>query len=384
MTGQPIAILFVIDYFYRTGGTEKHLVQLIDALPREQFRCSVVVFDLGVNPLLDELRRRGVPVLHLPVGREYVPNAVRRAWQLARLIRRNRYDIVQTYHQKADTYGALIARTAGVARLVSSKRDTGELRKPLHVFLNRRLRGLFDAFIMAADGVRRAVMARDHLPAGRVHTIYNGVDSRRFVPPGLPERHEARARLGFDDDAFVVGMVAGFRPEKNHEIFFAGLMQCAPRIPNLRVLAVGGGPLLENLREAVGKTELAGRCAFAGDVPDVLPYLWAMDVGCLTPGSNEGFSNAVIEQMATGLPMIVSDVGGNAEAVHDGVNGLVIPPHDAAALASAVLRLYEDPARRAEMGRAARARVLSEFSLERMAAAHAELYRALCHPAGPR
>src|SRR4029077_19085378 len=116
----------------------------------------------------------------------------------------------------------------------------------------------------------------------------------------------------------------------------------------------------------------------------VLPYLWAMDVGCLTPGSNEGFSNAVIEQMATGLPMIVSNVGGNAEAVHDGVNGLVIPPHDAAAVARAVLSLYEDPARRAEMGRAARARVESEFSLEGMAAAHAELYRALCRPAAAR
>jgi glycosyltransferase involved in cell wall biosynthesis len=383
MTGDPIAILFVIDYFYRTGGTEKHLVQLISALPREEFRCAVVVFDLGANPLLDELRRRGVPVLHVPVGREYVPNALRRAWQLARLIRRDRYDLVQTYHQKADTYGALIARSAGVARLVSSKRDTGELRKPLHVFLNR-LRGLFDAFIMAADGVRTAVMARDRLPAERVHTIYNGVDSRRFVPPGAAERREARARLGFDDDAFVVGMVAGFRPEKNHEIFFAGLMQCAPRISSLRVLAVGGGPLLENFRGALANTVLADRCAFVGDVADVLPYLWAMDVGCLTPGSNEGFSNAVIEQMAAGLPMIVSDVGGNAEAVHDGVNGLVIPPHDAAAVAGAVLRLYEDPARRAEMGRVARERVEAEFSLERMAAAHAELYRALCRPAGAR
>ena len=90
MVSDRIEILFVIDYFHRTGGTEKHLVQLISGLSAEQFRCTVVAFDLGDNPLLDTLRSRGVPILHLPVGREYVPNAVRQAWRLFRLVRRNR------------------------------------------------------------------------------------------------------------------------------------------------------------------------------------------------------------------------------------------------------------------------------------------------------
>jgi glycosyltransferase involved in cell wall biosynthesis len=378
MRSGPIAILFIIDYFYRTGGTERHLVQLLSALPPEEFSCTVVIFDQGENPLLDELRRRGVSVIHLPVAREYVPSALRRAWQLARLVRRNRYDIVQTYHQKADTYGALIAWSAGAPHLISSKRDTGELRKPLHVFLNRRLRGLFDGFIMTAERVRTAVAARDGLAGASIHTIYNGVDSRRFAPPSPAQRHAARTRLGFGDDDFVVGVVARYRPEKNHEVFFAGLTACAERMPRLRALSVGGGPLLEGHRRQVEGSVLAGRCVFIDDVPDVLPYLWAMDVGTLTSGSNEGFSNAVIEQMATGLPMIVTDVGGNAEAVEEGVDGFVIPPLDAAALSRALLALYEDPARVRSMGEAARRRVEADFSLEHMVAAHAQLYRALC------
>ena len=106
MDRAPIEILFLIDYFHRTGGTEKHLAQLIRGLPSPEFRATVVAFDLGTNPLLDELRAAGVPVIHLPVGREYVPNALRQAWRLARLMRRHRYDIVQTFHQKADTFGA--------------------------------------------------------------------------------------------------------------------------------------------------------------------------------------------------------------------------------------------------------------------------------------
>src|SRR5262249_27779477 len=149
----------------------------------DEFGCSVVIFDMGPNELLDGLRARGVPVIGLTVRREYVPNAVVQAWRLRNLIRRHRYDIVQTYHQKADTYGALIAWLSGAKRLISSKRDTGELRKPLHVFLNRRLRSLFAAFISAAEGVRTAVMANDRLRPERITTIYNGVDTARFAIP---------------------------------------------------------------------------------------------------------------------------------------------------------------------------------------------------------
>ncbi|HKD53574.1 MAG TPA: glycosyltransferase [Steroidobacteraceae bacterium] len=373
-----IEILYLIDYFHRTGGTEMHLAQLIAGLPPEAFGCSVVVFDMGPNALLDGLRARGIPVISLPVGREYVPHAAVQAWRLGRLIRRHRYDIVQTIHQKADTYGALIAWLAGAKCLISSKRDTGELRKPLHVFLNRRLRFLFDAFIAAAEGVRTAVAANDHLPPGRITTIYNGVDTTRFAVPTAAQRADARRALGLTDEDFVAGMVAGFRPEKNHDVFFDGLLRALPAIPSLKVLAVGAGPLLGRYRERIARTALGSRTLFTEDVAEVLPYLWAMDVGCLTPGSNEGFSNAVIEQMAAGLPMIVSDVGGNAEAVIDGVNGRVIPPLDAAAFSAALQALAGDRAHAAAMGRASRARVEERFSVQCMCTEHERLYRALC------
>jgi glycosyltransferase involved in cell wall biosynthesis len=376
-----INILFLIDWFHRTGGTEKHLVQLVAGLPPDRFRCTVVAFDMGVNPLLDELRARDVPVIHLPVGREYVPNAAVQAWRLSRLIRRNRYDIVQTFHQKADTFGALIVWLSGARRLISSKRDTGDLRKPLHVFLNRRLRSLFQAFIVVAEAVRVAVVARDRLPDARVTTIYNGVDLSKFSPPTAQQRLESRTRFGFGLGDFVVGMVAGFRPEKSHDVFFAGLAQALSGIPTLKVLAVGGGELLSQFQEQISHGKLAQRVVFTGELTDVLPCLWSMDVACLTPGSNEGFSNALIEQMAVGLPLIVTDVGGNAEAVIDGVNGYVVPVGDAGALSAALIRMDQNREGQRAMGRASRQRAEERFSLDRMCAEHARLYQALC-PAG--
>ena len=372
-----IEILFLIDYFQRIGGTEKHLAQLICGLP-DSFHCSVVAFDLGANPLVDDLRARGVAVVHLPVGREYVPNAALQAWRLSRMIRRNRYDIVQTFHQKADTYGALVAWLSGARHLVSSKRDTGDLRKPLHVFLNRRLKWLFEAFIMVAEAVRVAVMANDRLPASRVTIIYNGVDLKRFAVPSIEQRNEARKRFGFAAEDFVVGMIAAFRPEKDHGAFFEALSQAAGAIPSLKVLVVGEGPLLSHFRQRIAATALGSRTLFTGEVADVLPCLWSMDVGCLTPSGNEGFSNAVVEQMAVGLPMIVTDVGGNAEAVADGVNGYVVQPQDIPALARAVVTLYVDPARTIAMARASRQRAEERFSLERMCSGHARLYLSLC------
>ncbi len=116
---------------------------------------------------------------------------------------------------------------------------------------------------------------------------------------------------------------------------------------------------------------------FVGAVRDVHAYLHAMDVACLIPGANEGFSNAVLEKMATGLPLVVTDVGGNAEAVSHGCNGFVIPPKDVRALVEALTTLHANAAMRRVMGRESRRLVEKQFSLERMWRAHIELYRAL-------
>ena len=377
MSGK-INILFAIDYFHRTGGTEKHLAQLVRLLSRDTFKCSVVVFDLGANALIDGMRAAGVPVRHVPVQRIYTPNALRRATELAGIIKRDNVDIVQTFHQTSDTFAAIVAKLSGVKCIISSKRDTGQLKRPVHIFLNRRLKFLFDRTIVVADAVGEAVVATEHIDRSRITRIYNGVDTVEFSPPNTREAAAARSRLRFGDGDFVVGMVAGFRPEKNYDIFFQGAVKAMTVIPSLKVLAVGGGPLLERFRALYDIEGLRSRIVFTGETEDVAQYLKAMDVGCLIPGKNEGFSNAVLEKMATGLPMIVTEVGGNAEAVIDGENGIVIPPADCEAFRAALVRMHSDPTARLAMGRRSRELVEQRYSLQDMCRKHEALYLALC------
>jgi L-malate glycosyltransferase len=377
MVPKQINILYVIDYFHRTGGTERHLAQLVQHLPADRFNCTVVVFDLGSNSLIDEIRKAGIAVIHLPVDREYTFNALLRALELARIIKSKRIDIVQTFHQKSDTYGAVIAKLAGTKYLISSKRDIGDLKKQRHFRLNRLIRFLFDRFIVVADAVADAIVANEAIDRSLITKIYNGVDDVRWTPPAPDEVERAKDLAGFSAASFVVGMVAGFRPEKNHDVFFAGALKAMAAIPSLRILAVGGGPLLEQYRNRYASERAQSSLVFAGDVSDVRQYLNAMDVACLIPGSNEGFSNSILEKMAVGLPLIVTDVGGNAEAVAHGENGLIIPTGDSDALCDAIVSLYSDPVRRAKMGMRSREMVEQKFTLRQMCEDHAKLYVSL-------
>lgn len=377
MAGKKINILFIIDYFHGTGGTERHLTHLVHHLRQDIFSCSVVIFDLVENRWVDSIRAQGVPVVHIPVGREYTPSALVRASELSNFIRNNRFDIVQTFHQKSDTFAAVITKLSGIKHIVSSKRDIGQLKRPRHFFVNRLLRSLFERVIVVADAVADVVALKEQMPRNKIVKIYNGVDEQAFSPSTFNERMQARTQLGFADDDFLVGMVARMHPNKNFDVFLEGAMKALEAIPSLKILAVGGGPLLEYFRENYRSEVAESVIFFPGDVSDVTPYMRALDVGCLVPGNNEGFSNSIIEMMAMGLPMIVTDVGGNAEAVIDGQNGMVIPPRDSDALCSGLTEIYRHPEMRLEMGRKSRQLVEERFTLRQMCVNHENLYLSL-------
>jgi glycosyltransferase involved in cell wall biosynthesis len=344
-----IRILYLIDVIRGlNGGTERHLHTLVRNLDPQRFTSSIVAFNL-TEQVERQLESEGIEFQHLPVTKLWTPRAMGQARALSHLIRSKRVDIVQTFHFKSDTFGVVAARMGRAGHVISSRRDTGDRKSGAQILLHRLLNPRIERFITVCDRVGQAMQTREGVPASRRTTIYNGVDLERFRVP-RPERvAELRHRLGFEEDDFVVGQAAYFRPEKNFDVFFKAVAAASRTIPRLKAIAVGRGPTLEPCRQYCREAGIEDRVVFTGLVDDVRDHVAVMDVACLIPGSNEGLSNSVLEKMAMGRPLVVTDVGGNSELVVSGENGIVIPALDVSSLTRAFEELYSDRARRIEM-----------------------------------
>lgn len=374
MTEKKINIMFMIDHFHLAGGTETHLTNLVIGLDRKRFNPYIIAFDFGENPLAEKIRSKGVTILHLPVGRFYGIDALRKSLTLLRVIKEQKPDIVQAYHIKSETYGALIAKISGVRHIISSKRDTGDLKKKSHFMLNRAINPVIEKWIAVCDEVAEIVKEREKIQRSKITTIYNGVDTNKYNIPSIQTKHDARTSLGISDGDFVVGTVAWLRPEKGYDVFFEAIKILIDQIENIKFVIIGGGKLLEHYKEYCLLNGLGDKVIFTGPTKNVIQYLPVFDVACLFPISNEGFSNSIIEKMAMGLPLVVTDVGGNREAVKDGDNGFVVPPNNHIALSDAILNLYNNPEKRMAMGKRSREIVIDLFSLEKMIKNHETFY----------
>jgi len=369
-----INILFLIDTFSGPGaGTEKHLSYLTTKLDKNKFR-SVVAYFKGNRDLADILERQGIPSIYLPLERIYSLKAIPLGFKIAKIIKENNIDIVQTFHFKSDTYGVLVSRIVGVKKIISSRRDTGDLKKPRQVLLNRFFNRFIDHYIMVSDKVGRKFVATEGIDIGKTATIYNGVDLNKYSMMGNGKAMAVRKSLGIATDAFVIGTTAIFRPEKGYDVFLDGVKKIANDLQNWKVLLIGGGPVYKQCKSYCSSIGLENIVIFLGYTKEVEKYLAALDVFCLIPKNNEGFSNAILEAMAMGRPIIATDVGGNAEAVIHNETGLIIPPNDSQSFAEAVLKMYRNPEVRVDMGKKAMKRAEEEFNLDKMVRNHEMLY----------
>jgi glycosyltransferase involved in cell wall biosynthesis len=220
-------------------------------------------------------------------------------------------------------------------------------------------------------------------PARRMMVIYNGVDSRRFRP-NPAARSRLRQELEIEEDEFCIGCVGNLVPVKAYATLLQALGQLGEVATGWRVLVAGEGPERPKLEALAYELRQKGmRISFLGKSGRVPELLNAFDVYVL-PSVNEGISNSLLEAMATCLPAIASDAGGNPEVVEDGVSGLLFPAGDAARLAEHLLRLRVPSRQRCELGATARCRVREEFSIDSMVQNYERLYWSLSPPTIPR
>lgn len=384
MTNRPAAIgpsdprPLVVHVVYRfdTGGLENGVVNLINNMPAQAYRHAVVALT-EITSFKDRIRRDDVQFIALnkPPGHSI--------WlypRLYRLMKQLRPAIVHTRNLAALEVAAP-AWAAGVPVRVHGEhgRDVDDLdgTRRRYQWMRRLYRPFVSHYIALSRDLSSYLTNRVGVPARRVAQIYNGVDVSRFNPVGHAPRPAIVGCPFSGDDLWLVGTVGRMQVVKDQlnlaRAFVLALQQAPALKSRLRLVVVGDGVLHEPVRDLLQQAGLADLCWLPGERSDVSDVMRGLSCFVL-PSLAEGISNTILEAMATGLPVIATDVGGNPELVTVGQTGVIVPPANPAALAETLVRMAKEPALAARMGEAGRAEVLRRFSLQAMVSAYQSLY----------
>jgi glycosyltransferase involved in cell wall biosynthesis len=338
------------------------------------------------GPYVDELRSWGVR--HEPLRHATRSMAVRQdalaLGELTRLFRRLRPDIVHTHNPKPGVYGRVAARLARVPvvvntvhGLLATSEDT--LARRAVVFGLERAATTCSNAELVQNTEDLATLERLRVPRHKLVLLGNGIDLTRFQPVTPSVRAQSRRALGIEKDRVVVGIVGRLVWQKGFRELFDAARLLRESLPSALVVVVGpsdpeksDGLSSADIREA----EALGNVLFLGERRDVESLYPAFDIFAL-PSHREGFPRSAMEASACGVPVIASDIRGCRQVVDDGVTGLLVPVHNAPALAGSIVSLALDPERRHAMGQAGRRRAGQDFDDRRVVSITLDVYRRL-------
>ncbi|MFM9941661.1 MAG: glycosyltransferase [Hyphomicrobiaceae bacterium] len=382
--GRKPTIMFVT-LSLDVGGAERHLASITPELARRGFDVKIYCLNRQ-GAYGDAVRAGGVDVIGPIVAADGRMTSRSRRMLLSGLatvkylsiLVRHRPHIVHFFLPEAYLFGAPPAILASIPIRIMSRRGLN-----LHFSRWRGLRKLESMLhqrMTAVLGNSRRVVADlldEGCPRNRLGLIYNGTDLTAFDAD--LDRAAMRHSLGVGPEDLMAVMVANLITYKGHFDLFRALALAKPRLarPVKIILAGRDDGIQAELTAEAKRLGISENVSFLGLRSDVAAILKAADIGLLT-SHEEGFANAVIEGMAAGLPMLVTDVGGNAEAVLDGVNGLVVPARSPEPLAEALVRLAGDDDLRARFGAKSRARAEQHFTLEACVDRYQAFYMGLC------
>lgn len=359
---EPVGILYVIDELLQLGGAERNLVRMLRHLPRDRYRPFVLTFRL--NPEVEDFRTLPCPVEVYPVYNLYSLDTLRYAPRLLRWIRRERIRIVHTFFETADLWAGGLAKLGSDAVLVSGRRDLGIQRNWRLNIIYHLLSAMFDQVQVVSDQVGAYVTAADGVAEDKVVTVPNCIEL-----DSIPERGsgaELCGRLNLPSGRPVISTVSNIRRVKGIDVLVRTAAEVCRKHPEA-LFVVAGKVLdavyqaeLELLAQELGVRE---NVRFVGRLEKPLLLLAQSDI-FLLPSRSEGMSNALLEAMASALPVVATSAGGNCQLIQDGQTGFLTPPEDAGTAAERIVDLLENPTLAISLGRAARSLIEREYSVE--------------------
>ena len=360
-------ILTITDSFH-AGGKERRLLELLKGLTARHIPCELIVLSKVVT----------YPELYdLDIKIHFIERKSRQDFtvlpQIYRIIRQARPDLVQSWSSMTSVYVFPITQWLNIPFVNAIIADAPQRVKPFsQPWVRRKLTFPFSDAII---GNSQAGLKAYHAPADRSHVMYNGFDFNRIGK--LTPEAEMRQALNIQTDK-VVGMVGKFEPRKDYQTYLEAAVQLVAQRPDVTFVAVGDGAMLEAYQQRI-QEKSDHRILFTGHRKDVESIVNILDVGVLTTNHQihgEGISNALMEYMALGKPVVATTGGGTAELVTDEV-GFVIPPGNVALLAQKLNALLDDLAQARQMGEQGRRRIEEHFNLTRMTDEYVHLYETL-------
>jgi glycosyltransferase involved in cell wall biosynthesis len=363
--------LFLMMESLRTGGSERQFALLAGAFrerPLDLYlgciqRCGNFMEDIG-------------EIAEYPVGGSFLTlRAQHSLGRLAGFLRRTRIEVAQSFDFYTNLMLMPAARLAGVPVVIASQRQLGDLLAPKQRRIQNFVFRLADCVVCNSSAAANQ-LAREGVPIAKLTVIPNGLPPGAFMDavPALPP----------EPGVMRIGMIARMNDRaKNHALFLRAAAAVSSRFPLAEFVLVGDGPFRQKWEELARLLGIGSRTRFLGERHDITSVLAALDV-CVSPSRSESLSNAILEAMAAGRPVVATRVGGNPELVRDRETGLLVAPGNEDALAAALESLLASPDHAREWGENARRISHANFSLDRTRDRFEQLYTELLVKKGLR
>jgi L-malate glycosyltransferase len=362
--------IFLMTDSFQTGGSERQFVELARALHPGMYRVH-----LGCLQTKGTLQKDIGPVEHFDLGGSlYRLQSMRTRYRLANYLRRSEIAIAHAFDYYTNLALIPSAKLARTPVVIGSQRQLGDLLTPNQRRAQLAMFRWADCVICNSKAAAERLL-KQGLRADKLRVIGNGLPPAAFAQtmPVMPRR----------PGVFRVGMIARMNARsKNHQIVLKVAARLKNRLKNLEIVFVGDGPLRSELEREAEELGISDLVQFLGDRRDIPAILASLDATVL-PSASESLSNAILESMASGVPVIANDVGGNAELVSDD-RGILLPPENEQALEQALLKIASDAPLREAMGRSAKAFAHENFTTERMRQQYDGLYAELLDRKGWR
>jgi glycosyltransferase involved in cell wall biosynthesis len=374
-----IRILYIIASL-EVGGAEGQLYELVKGLNRKIYD-PVVCSLLNRGAYIDKILNEGIPVITIANSLKYQPFNI---FKIIKAIYCYDIKIVHCIMFTSAIFGTFIAKLLRVPVIINSVRSLRFIGSHYRIPVMRFIYKISDCIIVNSLMTKYLLVSHHIASANKTLVIWNGVDIDKFArAKSLSGHAQSNNTILKMEWTNVAGIIANLFPVKNHYCLLKAIPIILKKFPRTAFLIIGDGPEKENLQRFSAHLKIQENTFFLGQRADIPDLLALMDLTVLC-SFREGLPNAILESMAAGLPVIATNVGGNSEAIADGVTGFLFEPHDFLTLANKVIELLADSLLRLQIGSAAKRRAEEQFSRERLIYNYEEVYKSLLMKKAPR